>query len=250
MVLRRQPSASSASAIPRASSVHVLSEFFDRLPALRDRRATLRAVYGELYRPLTFTSLTTAVAFASLAIAPIPPVRVFGAFVAPGVLFAWLLTLVLVPAYVVSISEGRLQRTLGAPSRGGARLSRGLQRLCGFVVRRRLAIVVAFAALALVAVPGVMSITVNDNPVRWFKRGSDIRVATEELNARLPGTFNANLLLEAGRPGVLTAPPPSGWSPSSMRRWSHRLWSARRPPTPSCRRAHSAPAASARWPMH
>ncbi|MDP2624224.1 MAG: MMPL family transporter, partial [Actinomycetota bacterium] len=187
-------------------SVHVLSEFFDRYPALRDRRAALRAVYGELFRPLTFTSLTTAVAFASLAIAPIPPVRVFGAFVAVGVFLAWLLTLVFIPAYVVSISERRLQRTLGARSQSGARLSGWLQRLCGLVVRRRVAIVVAFAALALAAVPGITSITVNDNPVRWFKSGSDVRVATEELNARLPGTFSANLLLEAERPGVLTAP--------------------------------------------
>ena len=186
-------------------SVHVFSEFRDRYPALKDRRATLRAVYGELFRPLTFTSLTTAVAFASLAIAPIPPVRVFGAFVAVGVLLAWLLTLVFIPAYVVSMSERRLQRTLGAQSPSGARLSAGLQRLGRFVVRKRVAIVLAFAGLALVAVPGLASITVNDNPVRWFKGGSEIRVATEELNARLPGTFNANLLLEAERPGVLTA---------------------------------------------
>lgn len=187
-------------------TVHVLSEFFDRYPAIRDRRATLRAVYGELFWPLTFTSLTTVVAFASLAIAPIPPVRVFGAFVAVGVALAWLLTLVFVPAYVVSISESRLRRTLGAGSRSGARLSGGLQWLGGFVVRMRVAIVVAFAGLAIVAVPGITKITVNDNTVRWFKRGSDVRVATEELNARLPGTFNANLLLEAERPGVLTAP--------------------------------------------
>jgi hypothetical protein len=186
-------------------SVHVLSEFFDRYPAFGDRRATLRAVYGELFRPLTFTSLTTGVAFASLAIAPIPPVRVFGAFIAVGVFIAWLLTLVFVPAYIVSMSERRLRGTLGARSRTGLRLSGGLQRLGGFIFRRRVAVVVAFAGLAIAALPGITKITVNDNPVRWFRGGSDIRVATEELNARLPGTFNANLLLEAERPGVLSA---------------------------------------------
>jgi predicted RND superfamily exporter protein len=187
-------------------SLHVLSEFFDRYPAMKGRRATLRAVYGELFRPLTFTSLTTAVAFASLAIAPIPPVRVFGAFVAVGVFLAWLLTLVFIPAYIVLMSESRLQRTLGARSGSATGLSGGLGHLGDLVVRRRIPIVVAFAALAILAVPGIANITVNDNPVRWFKGGSEIRVATEELNARLPGTFNANLLLEAEEPGVLTAP--------------------------------------------
>lgn len=92
-------------------SIHVLSEFFDRYPHHLDRRSTLRAVYGELYRPLAFTSLTTGVAFAALATTPIPPVRVFGLFVAAGVAFAgallaaivvlsWLATVLLLPAIV------------------------------------------------------------------------------------------------------------------------------------------------------
>ncbi len=187
-------------------SVHVLSEFFDRYPATRDRRETLRTVYGELYRPLSFTSLTTAVAFASLAIAPIPPIRVFGLFIAVGVFVAWLLTIVFLPAYISLLSEERLQRTLGKKAKSAALFGAGLQRLGGYVVRRRIPIVVAFVALAIAAVPGIAEITVNDNPVRWFKSGSTVRVATEELNDRLPGTFNANFLLEADRPGTLADP--------------------------------------------
>ena len=78
-------------------SIHILSEFFERYPQSRDRRTALRAVYQELATPITFTSLTTAVAFASLALAPIPPVQVFGLFVAFGVFCAWLLTMVFLP---------------------------------------------------------------------------------------------------------------------------------------------------------
>ena len=50
-------------------SIHILSEFFERYPQTQDRSTTLRLVYKELATPITFTSLTTAVAFASLAIA-------------------------------------------------------------------------------------------------------------------------------------------------------------------------------------
>ena len=90
-------------------SIHVLSEFFDRYPVHRDRSKTLRAVYGEVVMPITYTSLTTAVAFGSLAIAPIPPVQVFGLFVAVGVVIAWLLTLLFIPAFVMMLSEESLQ---------------------------------------------------------------------------------------------------------------------------------------------
>ena len=37
-----------------------------------------------LVAPIAFTSITTIVAFASLALAPIPPVQVFGIFIAIG----------------------------------------------------------------------------------------------------------------------------------------------------------------------
>jgi len=57
-------------------SVHVLSEFHDSFPSNGDRRATLRQVMRELFTPMLFTSLTSAAGFASLLLAPIPPVRV------------------------------------------------------------------------------------------------------------------------------------------------------------------------------
>ena len=62
--------------------IHILSDFFDRYPSLRDRRKTIIATMKDLYRPMFFTSITSAVGFASLALANIPPVRVFGLFVA------------------------------------------------------------------------------------------------------------------------------------------------------------------------
>ena len=188
-------------------SIHVLSEFFDRYPHHLDRRETLRVVYGELYRPLAFTSLTTAVAFASLAIAPIPPVRVFGLFVAFGVAVAWLATIVVIPAVIMRMSEARLAAALeDRPESSGRLLAGGLRTLGRTSVRFRWPIVAGFAALALVAVPLITRIQVNDNPVNWFKSSSEVRQATEALNDRLPGTFGANLIITADEPGALTDP--------------------------------------------
>ena len=91
-------------------SIHVLSDFFDRYPRYRDKRETLRAVYKELFVPITYTTLTTAAAFAFLALAPIPPVRVFGIFVAFGVVSAWVLTMLFIPAFIMLLSEEGLAR--------------------------------------------------------------------------------------------------------------------------------------------
>ena len=166
-------------------SIHILSEFFDRYPEHQDRAATLRSVYKDLFTPITFTTITTAVAFASLALTPIPPVQVFGLFVAFGVLAAWLLTMVFIPAFVMVLSEEGLKRSLAGREQTQVRMiTGGLKRLGRFSTARAYVIPAAFILLAAAAVPGVLQINVNDNPVRWFKSGSDIRVATEVMNQR------------------------------------------------------------------
>jgi hypothetical protein len=188
-------------------SIHVLSEFFDRYPRYRDKRETLRAVYRELFVPITYTTLTTAVAFAFLALAPIPPVRVFGVFVAFGVLSAWVLTMLFIPAFIMLLSEEGLARVTTIKSGWSSRLlDRGLQRLGNFALGGSRLIVLAFLLLTIVAVPGITQIKVNDNPVNWFKPGSDIRQSTEVLNDHLPGVYNASLVVEAQAPATLSDP--------------------------------------------
>ncbi len=178
-------------------SIHILSEFFERYPVSQDRKTTLRTVYGELATPISFTSLTTAVAFASLALAPIPPVQVFGLFVAFGVFAAWLLTMLFLPAFVMMLGEEGLQKSLrGDAEMGSKTLTGGLRILGGFAVGKPIIFPILFIALGAVAIPGMLNVSVNDNPVRWFKSGSDIRIATEEFNRLFPGVYNASLVLE------------------------------------------------------
>jgi predicted RND superfamily exporter protein len=55
---------------------------------------------------------------------------------------------------------------------------------------------VTFIVLLISAV-GIARIQINDNPVRWFRRNHDIRVADRVLNEHFGGTYNAFLVLEA-----------------------------------------------------
>ncbi|MDG2114350.1 MAG: MMPL family transporter [Actinomycetota bacterium] len=185
-------------------SVHVLSEFFDRYPITKDRRATIEEIYHELAGPLLFTTLTTIVGFASLALAPIPPVRVFGIFVAVGMALAWLFTVLFVPAYLMALDGEKLERHFASREVDGplAHFVRAVGRL---PLRRPAMVLVALFAVGVLAVVAIPRIEVNDNPVRWFKSDHEVRVATEALNAALPGTFGANIVLTADDPADLTS---------------------------------------------
>ncbi|MEO0856817.1 MAG: MMPL family transporter [Bacteroidota bacterium] len=179
-------------------SVHILSEFADRYSTSGDRQQALAEVMEELFTPMLYTSLTSAVGFASLAFAPIPPVRVFGLFVAFGILLAFALTILFVPAYITVMSEAQLAKMSRAAARSlerGSFLSTGLLRLGDRAVRFSKAVVVAAVALVAFSAWGVAQITINDNPVRWFRASHEIRVADRVLNQHFGGTYDAYLVL-------------------------------------------------------
>jgi hypothetical protein len=90
-------------------AVHILSEFFDRFQETRDRRTTILKVMETLSVPMLYTTLTTVVGFSSLALTPIPPVQVFGLFVAFGVMAAWFWTITFIPAYIMLINKESLK---------------------------------------------------------------------------------------------------------------------------------------------
>ncbi|MBI2833548.1 MAG: MMPL family transporter, partial [Acidobacteria bacterium] len=136
-------------------SVHMLSEFYDRYPQIRDRRRTMQAVMQELHRPMLYTSLTSAAGFASLALAPIPPVRVFGVFVAVGILAAWVLTITLLPASIMLTPEDALQARVRARPSGRSPLEHLLPSVGRFAFTSGRFVIVAALMLLAVGVVGL-----------------------------------------------------------------------------------------------
>ena len=179
-------------------SIHILSEFADHYRRGEDVKATLTRVVGDLYQPMLFTSLTSSVGFFSLMLTPIPPVRIFGGFVGTGILLAFFLTITLLPAYIVRLSPAALARlqSLHRQRQQRGRLTRWLASLGRLAIRRRGLILFGAAAVMLASILGISQITINDNPVRWFKADHPIRVADTVLNRHFAGTYNAYLVLD------------------------------------------------------
>ena len=179
-------------------SVHVLSEFFDRYRAIGDRARTIRTVMDELFLPMLYTSLTSAAGFLSLALTPIPPVQVFGLFVALGILVAWLLTITFIPAYIAFL-PARTFENFGATHAHdeSSGLTRWLQRLAPWTRRAAKPLVAGALLLLGLAGYGISRIVIDDNPVKWFAPSHPIRIADDVLNEHFAGTYMAYLSLTA-----------------------------------------------------
>jgi predicted RND superfamily exporter protein len=186
---------------------HVLSEFFDRFRMAGDRRRALVEAYQELYRPMFQTSVTSAAGFLSLALTPIPPVRVFGLFVAFGVMVAWLLSMTVVPAVITLMNEDKLKKALSARNIEKAPFLDRILRLVGQTAffRSRLVLLGAMGAV-VIGISGVARIEVNDNPVKWFKESHQLRKADDFMNEHFGGTYMAYLVAEGKEAGAFKQP--------------------------------------------
>lgn len=183
-------------------SVHILSEFFDRYTIEKGRKQTILEVMGNLFTPMLYTSLTSAAGFASLALTPIPPVQVFGVFVAIGIMIAWVCTITFVPAYVMMIKEDSLSNfgSASAHDQRQSRLGSMLSSAGRLTYAGAKPILVAILVITAVAVYGITRIQINDNPVKWFSKRHPIRRADIELNKHFGGTYMAYLVLEGADP--------------------------------------------------
>ncbi len=187
-------------------SVHIFNEFAFRFGEARDKRRAVLDTMAIVGGPVLYSDVTTAVGFASLATAPIIPVRIFGLVVGFGALVILLMSFTLVPAILILLREERIPKVTRGVERGDARPPSALPRLGGFSVRRAKAIALVGGAVLVIAVIGLSRIQVNNNMVHWFKPKSDVRTADRIMNERLGGTSTAYLVIESPVEGAVKDP--------------------------------------------
>ncbi len=179
-------------------AVHILSDFFDVYHKYEDKKKAINHVMKDLSTPMLYTSITTVVGFASLAFTPIPPVQVFGIFVALGVAFAWISTITFIPAFIMLMDEKKLKNFgLKKDSHDTSKIAKTLHsfgRKMHDYYKPVLGITMLLGVLAYV---GIGRININDNPVKWFSKTHDIRIADKELNERFSGTYMSYLTFES-----------------------------------------------------
>ncbi|MBE8167411.1 MAG: MMPL family transporter [Shewanella sp.] len=179
-------------------STHILSEFADTYNEGDDVNSVIKKVNSHLFTPMLYTSLTSAVGFLSLMLTPIPPVKVFGGFIAFGILLAFILTILFIPAYISRMSTdslNELKRRMASNKQSNDNTL--LHRMGLFAIKHRRFVLLTFASVTALSVIGINKVQVNDNPINWFKASHEIRVADKVLNEHFAGTYDAWLVLNS-----------------------------------------------------
>ena len=169
-------------------SMHIFNEFYFRYRETRNKKKAIIETMQAVSRPVRNTALATAAGFAVLLFMNIIPVRIFGGLVAFGTISLRVLSFSFIPAMFTFVKDEKIEKIAHAEDTGTDKTSQFLKKLAGFGTHHPKNTVLVGLVLFVIAVVGLSKITVNNNLVEWFKKGSDVRIADTVMNKALGGT--------------------------------------------------------------
>ncbi len=100
-----------------ANSVHIISIYQQALSQDedKDKEKAMEISLNHNFKPVSLAALTTAIGFSSLNMCSSPAIQDFGQIVAIGIVFAYLLTFLLVPALLVQFTNAEALVKTGKP---------------------------------------------------------------------------------------------------------------------------------------
>ena len=158
-----------------ADTVHILQH------RARAPDAPLHESLAFIFRPCLFTSLTTAVGFASLATARMQVIRELGLYAALGVLAAFVVSFVVCAAGLSSPWLAPAPRPPDGP--GSDLLDRALAATGRLATTRPLAILGCCVLLTLAGGYGVSRLVTDTYSIDFFRAGHPVRVDSDAIEA-------------------------------------------------------------------
>jgi uncharacterized protein len=191
-----------------AVSVHILSGYLLFRRKAMDHRAALRAVFRKTGFACLLTSLTTSLGLVSMIFVPIPPIAIFGAAAAIGVMTTLVLSLVILPLMLDlwhPISDRQVAAGKIFPPRG-ILVQRLLLRIEPLSHTRPVPILAIFIVVGLIAFYGLTQVEVNSNMVEIIRESHPYRQAVELVDRKMGGTQSIEIQLDFDRQDALKDP--------------------------------------------
>lgn len=181
-----------------ADSIHILVTMLLYLhQGMPKREAMLESMRLNL-EPVFLTSVTTAIGFLCLNFSDSPPFWDLGNIAAMGCLAALVLSLTLLPAFIMVL-----------PVKGHARLARQtafMGELAEFVVANPRRILVTSGLVVIAALSLVPRVSLDDRLVEYLGPETEFRQAADFTTEHLTSYYQMQYSLSAHEPGGITEP--------------------------------------------
>jgi len=192
-----------------SDAVHLLNRYCEDVQndpgtGLADRYRALGRTMRHMGTACFLTSATTAIGFLSLATTDISTIREFGLLGAAGIVFAYLGSIVLLPAAIVLTERFRISPV---PSRGGSDMyERTLQATVEIAIRHPAAIT-AIGVVALLGSAALATrIDIDNRFTRDLKVDDPAVISTRFFERHMGGSYPLEIIIEGSEPDAIKDP--------------------------------------------
>ena len=182
--------------IGSTEDIHLLAEYAAGVRDGLDRRSAIARMGENMGVAVLLTFVTTYLGFFSIALNDIQLLYQFGLVASTGLLFNFVITVVLVPVMLRFMGHRRSRST----ARGGAPtwFQRGAVGLLQAAQRRRLLVLITAGILAIAAVTAATQLRINNNLLDYLDPQSPLRLNVERIHEELSGVHSFSIVVDSG----------------------------------------------------
>jgi predicted RND superfamily exporter protein len=179
------------SAIAIADSMHLfLAWVYYKQKNMKNKKAVYLALKNNII-PITMTSFTTAVGFATLGFSTIEPISTLGIAITSGAIIAFILSVTIAPAILLLLNDEYKVKPIKwlnlLDTKGyGA-----------FIVKHNKRIVSIFMVLFLSIGYGLTYIKVDSNSIKYFGEETTVRSGSTFIEEHLTGSMTYEIILDS-----------------------------------------------------
>lgn len=181
--------------------IHIIAEYKGNRAKGMDTPAALNDMSRTIGIAILLTFITTYFGFVSIATNEINLLKEFGLVASTGLMLNFIITSLSVPAILKITSSNKIKDTKDAPSASQLFPSIALA-IFDFVLKHKKKTTVALIILLVWSVAGALQLKVNNNPLGYFKEGTDIIKNVTLVEKELAGIETFSIILETGIEGT------------------------------------------------
>jgi hypothetical protein len=174
----------------------------DRQSAIRNPQSAIEDALRFISLPVIVSALTIIAGFLSLAFTEIPAIRSTAIYSAIGAAFTMILSLTFIPAALSLMGARAIRFRVGLA--GG--MVRPLEGLGRWATSNQTPLYILTAVLVVVSVIGASRILIDIDYFHFSKPNSETSVGLAEINKRLSGAINFDIIVEGKSAGAIETP--------------------------------------------
>ncbi len=179
-------------AIGIADAMHILWIYKVARKKGMDNEKAIHYSVRKNFLPILFTSLTTAVGFASLSISNVIPIKTLGIATANAALLAFILTIIFIPA-ILAIVNPKIKAEDDTKNKS----TKFAKWYGAFIVKFDKKIFISTLLLFIAIAYGITKVQVDSNTVRYFKEDVPWRQTVNFIQDNISGPMTYEIIVDS-----------------------------------------------------